>query len=184
MSPRRTLSPADPAPMTGEETGELRQRIERHLRQLVTAGAVTGASLQLTACPPVVCDPLPPPLTCSGDMGTDDFNSWIYRSAMWISSGGGVLASVTLQIELYGDAGRLAFTAAPTLQGGSLVDHTLTEHQLDLKIRPDTGVDEVLITVPVDCKGIAEQLQLVLDVRDAAQVGQSIPIASAEGRDG
>jgi hypothetical protein len=183
MSPKRPQLSSEPGSGAGDESSELRQRIERHLRQLVTAGAVTGASLQLTACPPVVCDPLPPPLTCSGDMGTDDFNSWIYRNAMWISADAGVLASVTLQIELYGDAGRLAFTAVPVVQGGTLVHHTLAERQLDLQVRPDSGVDEVLITVPVDCKGIAEQLVLALDVSTAAQVGQSIPVASAEGRD-
>ena len=127
----------------------------------------------------VVCDPLPDPLVCDNDPDTTYFMEYAYWTGEWQQSGSDLVVHMIVYSYTY-LPDTLEFSAEPTATDGTVqaVDRQPTELQFD--VLPDAGATEVVVTVPLDCNGIDEQLVLSLDVASAGAPGETVSIVPGE----
>jgi hypothetical protein len=183
---RRSRTPA-PAPRPPVEGGAspARERARHHLRGLLATGAVTGAAAQLAACPPVVCDPMPPPLTCAAAQTTEYYlGYWVGVQAHWVLHVGNTW-SIAGDVSSYatGTDRRIVFTADPVLVGATLdaVDRSATN--IHFACTPTAGADEVRMDVAINCNDVADMLRLRLDISGVRDNNAGIQVHSAETED-
>jgi hypothetical protein len=183
-----------------------RQRTLKFMRRMLLAGAAVqaGACGETVVCDPlpppydakldhkrdaggdvwkdgpVVCDPLPAPVVCDNDPNTSYFQAFIAWSAQWTQGATALVISVDLRISDYGMPQDLRFTGAPFLSGATLVDQSLSDTRLTFTCSPSAGVTVASARVPLDCRGIGENLLLQLDLSGRKAVGQSIPLTPLE----
>jgi hypothetical protein len=177
-------TPDNPAPLQPSAGGQpapphsVRGRVLRHLRRLLPKTVIAGAALHLSGCdvtgPPIVCDPLPPPVDCSAELTTEYLSQWAWWQARWVQREDG------LAIEIFVDLSRqnLHFTAEPGLEGATAVDLTTGETSLTIICTPAVSATAVNVTVPVTCDSTDATLRLVLDISGTPTADTTIPIAS------
>jgi len=154
----------DPGP-AGEshntKKDSVRNRTVRHLRRLLAAGAVGGAAAQLPGC--IVCDPLPPPISCESDLmtSTDVLQS---TTARWTQFDTNDAVRVTIGGGIYTRG--LTFADDPILIGGTLVSSEFSDggEMVWFTFLPDGGVTEVIMTISVVCEGQDRVLSYTLDI--------------------
>jgi hypothetical protein len=156
----------------------VRRRALEHLESILKKTAA-GAALGLVACEggcgPMVCDPLPPPLECTGDASTSAILEYISASAAWRSNEGDFVVGVTLGVHLYEANGSLVFSGDPDATGAVLSNVVRQDHQLQFYCTPDEGATEVVVVVPVACNGADEELVVTLQVDGEPAEGLSVP---------
>ena len=164
-----------------------REKVLRHLR----TAAVAGASLAM-ACgpgqsggkgagaqtppepqkpgehkdgPPMVCDPLPPPMNCEADSRPGYLSTYLYRQARWVRTPRGFV--VELRLEVTGRAGSrgLDFAADPRVMGAGVLKLTKDGRRRVLSILPGKGQKGFTVEVPLLCSG--RPAELALDVNTA-----------------
>jgi len=148
-----------------------RGRVFTHMRKLLQASAFGGAAaLGLGACPPMVCDPLPPPLNCDlPDAGSVAPHLGI--TARWAQGDAGTQYGV---VDVDIDDWRIQLSA-PQLTGATLVSSEPTSSHLRFTFAPDAGATTVVATFPASCDGGAQSVVLHLDVSGTHTVGNPIP---------
>lgn len=156
-----------------------RERTLRHLRRALATGSRLGsAAVFVAACGDketggVVCDPLPPAVTCGPDLDEGELVGITYGSATWVQGTEGL--QVSADLEFVEEANRLAFTADPVLEGGSLVGApVLSGARITFVFAPDPGSLEVRAVLPVDCEGVASTVTAVFDTSQAPVEGASV----------
>lgn len=127
----------------------------------------------------VVCDPLPDPLVCDNDPDTTYFMEYAYWSGQWQQSGSDLVVHVTVYTYTY-DGDTLEFSADPAATDGTVQAVDRQPNELQFDVLPDAGASAVVVTVPLDCNGIDEQLLLSLDVSNPGSVGESVSITPGE----
>lgn len=157
--------------MTNPSKGP-RGRVLTHMRKLLQASAFGGAAaLGLGACPPMVCDPLPPPLNCAlPDAGGIIPN--LSTQAQWAQGDAGVPNGL---VDISIEDGRIQLSA-PQLTGATLLSTTPSSMHLRFTFAPDVGATSVVATLPASCDGGAQSVGLRMDVTGTHVVGNSIPV--------
>ncbi len=160
----------------------VRMRTRNRMQQLLLTASAIGAC----ACDhSVVCDPLPPPITCTanGNLGSPmSYNSdRISVTARWVQSGSALVARVRISFSLitrYGSQqdAAVAFSGDPQLKGASVarVDRQATVIEFDCA--PDAGATTVTVFVPMTCNAGAACYRLELDVRQP-QANANVPFS-------
>jgi len=179
-----TDTPTDQNPTSEQppkNQDSVRDRTVRHLRRLLTAGAVGGVAMQLTGCTdgcgPIVCDPLPPPISCDSDLASSTEVLTTVR-AEWTQSGADDAVAVDVGDALF--TRNLTFAADPVLTGGTLVSSEITEagQALRVTVLPDDGATSISVTITVGCDGQNRVLSYSLDISGGP--GSTIPVSLAE----
>lgn len=168
-----------------EPPSPVRERARKHLRNLLATGAVTGAAAQVAACIPVVCDPMPPPLTCSADNRTDYYlPEYVGAQAHWVL-GAGNSYTVSVVISSYATAAdeKIVFTADPVLVGGTSGPIDRKESQISFSFAPSAGATEARFDVAINCNAVADTLRFRVDLAGARGANVNIPVLSADTED-
>jgi len=139
----------------------VRSRTVRHLRRLLAAGAVGGAAVQLPGC--IVCDPLPPPISCETDLLTST-DVLRFTTARWTQSDTNDAVDVTIGGGAYTQG--LTFADDPVLIGGTLVSSEFSDggEMVWFTFLPDEGVTDINISIPVVCEDQDRVLSYTLDL--------------------
>lgn len=173
-----------------------REKVLKHLR----AAAVAGASLAM-ACgpgqsggkgagaqtprepqrpgehtdgPPMVCDPLPPPMNCEAESRPGYLSTYLYRSARWVRTPRGF--AVELRLEVAGRAGAqgLDFGADPQVKGARVLKVTKQGRWRVLTVVPGKGQKAFTVEVPILCNG--RPAELALDVNTTGVPKEGAPL--------
>lgn len=158
------------------EAADPRRRVLDLLRRMARATAFGGVALGLASaesCSPIVCDPLPPPITCSNPTRAE-LQSAMTFTAAWVAGDGGAL-QVRLQLQNFGRT-TVTFSSAVTLTGAALGGAAATASGLTVTLSPAAGATAVTAQVPFDCSGVADALTLTLDVSGTPAAGSSVPV--------
>lgn len=157
--------------MTNPPNGP-RGRVFTHMRKLLQASAFGGAAaLGLGACPPMVCDPLPPPLNCD----LPDAGGVVSRLGTYAQWTQGDAGAVVGMVDVSFENGGIQ-PSAPQLTGATLVSLETSSTHLRFTFAPDGAATAVVATVPTTCNGAAQPVVLRLDVSGARTIGGSIPV--------
>ena len=146
----------------------------RHMRKLVQAAAFGGAAaFGLAACPPIVCDPLPPPLECDqpGDLGR-----YLKITAHWEAGDGG---AAQVRVEVRFDEiteGRVQVSGTPQLIDATLVGVPATTPVYAFIFAPNAGATSVTATVAGTCAGAAKTERLRFDLSGGLDAGAAVPV--------
>jgi hypothetical protein len=158
-----SIKPASPA----------RERTLRHMRRLLAKAAFAGAALEGAGCIPIVCDPLPPPVTCQDGVTTDELSAATWWEAHWAQGPGGL--NIQLQVGVYAE--NLTFSGAPSCEGATLESFGREDYELTVLCTPTQGATTVTISIPMKCDaGTDVTLHLTLDVSGTPAVGGTIPV--------
>lgn len=131
---------------------QVRERVLQHLRQALAGGAALGTALACAAQdqPPIVCDPLPPPIIrCEG--GTlDELGQRLQPQAYWLQEG----EARTLHMHVGGWRSEVAL-GTPTLTGGKFLNAPppAGATNLDLAIKPAPNAAKIVVALPIPCRG-------------------------------
>jgi hypothetical protein len=149
-----------------------RQRTLRHLRGLL-AKAVAGAALGATGCdpPPIVCDPLPPPVDCT-DLAAGDVARWLTGDATWI--GTAAEAGIRVRLSFYGS--EVTFVGSPTVDAGTTQDVEADMGELTFTYVPAAGVETARVSVMVQCRSDSATVVMMLDLQGTAAPGVAVPL--------
>jgi hypothetical protein len=169
-----------------EPASPVRERARKHLRNLLATSAVTGAAAKMAACIPVVCDPMPPPLTCDASQDTSYYvgNTFVSAQAQWVlGAGNSWTVSVVVNSNSYASDGRITFSADPVVIGATVGPVTRTETQVSFSLTPETNATSVRVDLAISCQDVADALRFRLDVSGERENNGNIPMQSADGED-
>jgi hypothetical protein len=164
---RKASVPVQPA----ESPVRLRTR-SRMQQLLLTAGAIGACACDGKGRDdlPIVCDPLPPPITCAqdGNMGNE-----LHHFGGWAQSDAGLVASMSVTSDFYGagyhSGAPLVFSADPQVTGGKLTRVVRHETSISFDCLPDAGATKVTIFVPLTCDAKPACYRMELDPRQAKE---------------
>lgn len=163
------------------KTSPVRSRSLEQVKRFLALGTATGVTLGLTHCP-VVCDPLPPPVQCTGNPPSSAFDRFIMGDATWTAITGGW--AVNVRLEPVRDQGDITFGANPTATGGTIsqvvVGGDAGMRAIAFLVTPDAGATQVDVTVPLDCRGNADRYEILLDVSGTPSAGSPVPFTPAQ----
>jgi hypothetical protein len=150
-----------------------RARTKARLHQLLLAATAVGAA----ASEPdhrIVCDPLPPPMTCSQD---GNLGQRLYSQATWVERDGKLVAHVRVTYGFRGArrGAKLVFQGNPRLTGAKLVRVAREADALEFECLPEAGVTKVPIFVPMTCDSEDACYRMELDVR-RPQAQAAVPV--------
>jgi hypothetical protein len=160
---------------------EPRRKVKDLMRRLVKAAAFGSAALGLAAAEsacPIVCDPLPPPMTCPNPTHNEVLDSMSFQ-AEWASADAAGPEG-HLSVSFFG-RGTVTYSNVVTLTGATLVGTPVVgSGTVDLRFVPDSGVTAVTAAVNYTCTGSngpgSGTLTLRLDVSSTPSVNQTIPV--------
>jgi hypothetical protein len=173
-----------------------REKVLKHLR----AAAVVGASLSM-ACgpgqsggkgagaqtprepqkpgehkdgPPMVCDPLPPPVNCDADSRSGLLSNYLYRSARWVRTPTGFVVELRIEVAYWAGSHGLDFAADPRVKGAGVLKVTKEAKLRLLTILPGKGQKGFTVDVPLLCGDRPADLRL--DVNTTGTPVQGAPL--------
>lgn len=154
-----------------------RERVLTLLKKMAKTSALVGSALGLAAtesCGIIVCDPLPPPLSCPNP-GHDELTSAVWFDASWVDVDGGPLEVLLHASDLNG--GGLAFTNGVTVTGGTLrsAQVNLSGSGLEVAIAPATGSTTLTVVLSYTCSSTPTTMTVTLDV-SAPRAGGSVAV--------
>ncbi len=183
MSEEFNVHPAtpDPDPTIRAEpikpTSPARDRTLRHMRRLLTKAALAGAALESAGCIPIVCDPLPPPVTCDDGVTNDELAQATWSQAHWVQGPSGLMIEVRIWLE----SSSLSFTGTPSVESATLDSFAMQKSELTLFCIPTSGATTVRASIPLKCDAVTDAtLPLVLDVSGPSGVGFAVPVTIGE----
>jgi hypothetical protein len=143
----------------------VRTRVVRHLREALTSGALGGLAFGAAVVsaeskgPPLVCDPLPPPIRC--DTGTLEYlGQALHPWAGWQ----GEDSERVLLIRI-GSTRSEVTLGEPKIEGGKILPGpSQGGGQYLYSVQPDKGARSLTMTVPVPCRGPAVRLRVRFDL--------------------
>lgn len=140
-----------------------RDRTLAHMRRLL-ATAVAGASIG-GCCNedgnPVVCDPLPPPVSCSSGTRPEKlFHDAMEARGAWRNKNGRMLIEVIVTVGGARGAS-VSIDDAPTVRDARLVSSQLVGGNYVILIEPTKGKEPTLV-VPVSCTGTHLSIELAV----------------------
>lgn len=173
---------------------------EKVLRHLKTA-AVAGASLAM-ACrpgaggkgqgshnpqepqkpgehkdgPPLVCDPLPPPLNCDMASKPGYLNTFLYREAKWVLGPRGWTVELRLEVAGWTEPQGLDFAADPKVKGAEVLKVTKEGRKRVLSLLPAKGAKSFTVELPMLCGGRPAELKLDVDTTAAPSPGAQLEV--------
>jgi len=154
------------------------------MHKLLAKTAAAGAALSMggSQCdrPPIVCDPLPPPINCALELTSEYLSQFVSRQVRWVSDGSGSNIEVVLTVIEWDTSSDLSFSGAPALEGGTLVQSNILETTATFVIAPLDGATTVNITVPVNCQEKSDALELILDTSGTPTAGGNVPVSVGE----
>jgi hypothetical protein len=194
--PESTGSDAQPGKTASPDAGAspVRERVLRHMRQMLGPAAIAGSTLQLSCSTPCVCDPLPPPVDCNDP---NDPNCpvvcdplpppWICsshpattclgdRRAEWVEAGDRII----LRVDIIPASTAWTFLDNPVLEGATLRATAVREGALTFTCSPSNEATEVKATVEARQGDTVATLRLVLDLSGPAKANTLVPIRIAE----
>lgn len=152
------------------ETGgeEVRQKVLRHLKMATTAGigvalACSGAcgassssqqhpTTTIPEAPPIVCDPLPPPIRCDMEMIPQNLATILTATAIRVETDKGPAVKVSLELPGYPGAEVLSIAGRPELKGGKTLTERRERNIYELVALPDPGRKNMELKVLLQCK--------------------------------
>jgi hypothetical protein len=172
LSPEPTPDAALPRPAS-----PARERTLRHMRRLLAKAALAGAALESAGCIPIVCDPLPPPVTCDDGVTNDELAFAAFSQAHWVQGPSGLMIEVRIWLESY----NLSFTGTPSVESATLDSFAMQKSELTLFCTPTSGATTVRASIPLKCDADTDAvLPLVLDVSGPSGVGFAVPVTIGE----
>jgi hypothetical protein len=146
---------------SGVET--VREKVQRHLREALADAAFGGLALGAAASwaqgkgPPVVCDPLPPPIRCEDAPTVAELGRRLSPRAAPVKEGGETL--VRLRFDGYGPVQ----LGAPRADGAVLVrERPGPADRFEATFEPNKKGAKFRVTVPVECAKRSGDLHLEL----------------------
>lgn len=171
------MSPPKEAPnaASSDDAGP-RSRVLDLVRRVARATALGSAGLGLAAaesCTPLVCDPLPPPITCANPT-RHELQSALDLRAVWQAGDAGTL-ELRLTVQ---NNGRQAVTFSPTVTAtnATVRGSTTTSSSLTADLAPSAGASTVTVTVSFDCAGTNDLVTLSLNVSGTPAAGTTVPV--------
>lgn len=164
---------------SGERVSDVRRRTLDKMRALLAAGAATGAGMTFSACPPVVCDPLPPPLECSTDRTNSYYSQWVHVSATVVRSDGGP-DEVEVRIEANGYGEPPTFPAAPEVTGANPENMVVADNEITFSFIPEPNIRTVVLSIPLDCHPETDRYEVELDLSDI-DTSNELPVRNVDG---
>ncbi len=150
-----------------------RDRVARRLHRLLGSMAAAG---MVAGCdpPPLVCDPLPPPIRCTEDPPSALLRAHLSAYATW-----GVDDRVDVQLRIHDvrdESDNLSFQADPVvIRGGTLLQTDRTATSLEFACRADAASDKLDVEVPMACDAQALRPVVSLDVSGERTSGARVP---------
>jgi len=157
-----------------------RRRVKQLAIRLLKAAALGGAAVSLAAvesCTPLVCDPLPPPMTCPNPTHAELVNA-MTLSAAWETGDAGV-AQVRLTVQSFGRT-TINFSTMVTVTGGAQVGAaTASPDNLVVVFTADPGATEVLVAVSFTCDsdGGTAVMTVKANTSAAPNDGHPVPVS-------
>ena len=159
-----------------------RDRVVKRMKRLLVAGAAVG----LGAChgeesPPVVCDPMPPPVDCNGEQTLSYLLEHAYFWAEWREVTDLPYIYVRLQLDsTSGD--QTVFDGDPTAQGAEIDNIGRYDEgpsgnpkHLAFDLKPEEHAEMITVRVTLDCGGYTYDATLELDVSSPpSEEGESL----------
>ncbi|MBI2840669.1 MAG: hypothetical protein HYX75_20320 [Acidobacteria bacterium] len=142
-----------------------RDKVLKHLRTAVAAG--TGLALACSGPhkggaqqtqgggsdegPPIVCDPLPPPMNCDMELTTDRLDSMLDTDARCVKTDRGFGIELSLVVRQFFRPPRLEIAGEPTIEGAKLLNKKGHQESLILTCLPEEGKKAFHVTVRFAC---------------------------------
>lgn len=159
-----------------ESEPDVRTRVLQHLREAMAGGLALGAAVVSAAQdgPPMVCDPLPPPLIRC-EIGTlDELGQRLRPHARWQGDG----AERLLHLFIGSWNSGIEF-GDPAIEGGKLVPAKSRAGSVsDFAIAPAPGARRIEAAIPVPCRGPKAVLKVRMDL-DAKADAVAVTVTSA-----
>ncbi len=151
-----------------------RRRVMDLVRRMAKATALGGAAVGLAAaesCGPVVCDPLPPPITCANPTRAE-LQQAMGLSANWAAGDAGALV-VHLRVS---NSGRqtVTFARSVTPTNATVLGVTTTATTIEVDLAPNAGASTISVGLTFDCSGTTDAMTLSLDVSSTPQAGNPV----------
>ena len=130
--------------------------------------------------PPIVCDPLPPPVNCEAISDTSYAITFLSKEAKVVKTekGLGVELSVTAG---YGPQQEsLRFPEKPKLKGAEAVKVDLLGARLVVVFVPEKGAKKVAVETPLACGQRSTTVTFEVDVSAPPKEGQLLDVAFAQ----
>ncbi len=157
-----------------QEQSPARQRTLRHMRTLLTK-TVAGAAFGVAGCervgPPMVCDPLPPPVDCSA-LADGDAASWLTGEATWI----GATAEGGVRVQLTSVGTDVTFVGTLTADAGTLQDIVADPDGVAFTYVPVAGATTPHLSVTVQCENGTATAGFTLDLSSTPAAGAAVPL--------
>lgn len=171
MNPLEKNEGAIPSPESAP-----RRRVLDLVLRMARVTALGGAAVGLSACEscgPVVCDPLPPPITCANPTRAE-LQRAMYLEAQWVAVEGGGL-EVLLEVEYQGRQ-PVAFASMVTVVGATQKKLVVTPTSVALNFAPAAGISTVTVGLTFDCSGTTDAMTLSLDVSGTPSAGSRVTV--------
>ncbi len=171
MSPQEKDEGAMPPPESAP-----RRRVLDLVLRMARVTALGGAALGLSACEsgPIVCDPLPPPITCANPTRAELQQAMVLQ-AQWVAGQGGAL-QVALAVDFVGQPS-VTFSSTVSVTGGTAGDVVVSPRSLAVNLAPGAGATAVSVVVTFDCSGTTDAMTLRLDVQSPPHAGSPVPVS-------
>ena len=155
-----------------KEQSPARQRTLRHMRGLLTK-TVAGAVLGTAGCkwPPIVCDPLPPPVDCNA-LAEGHVVPWLAEAATWI--GATAQAGIRVQFTFLGSDA--TFSGAPVADAGTVQDIAVEVGGLEFTFVPAAGATTAHLSANVQCQTGTATVGFTLDLTGTPAPGTAVPL--------
>lgn len=153
-----------------------RRRVMDLVRRMAKATALGGAAVGLAAaesCSPLVCDPLPPPITCANPTRAELQNAMSF-TARWVAGDAGAL-EVHLTVSYFGRQ-TVTFARAVTATNATVKSVSTTATALDADLSPAAGATTVTVALTFDCAGTTDAMTLSLNVSGTPQAGNPVTV--------
>ena len=146
-----------------------RNRVRQHLREALAGGMALGATVASAHDgPPMVCDPLPPPIIRCETGTLQELGQRLQPYAQWQGEGD----NRVLHLFVGGWRSEVKL-GKPRIKGGTLLPEK-PQHsgQYDYAIQPARDAKTIIATIPVPCRGANAAIRVELDLR----VSGAIPV--------
>lgn len=180
MEREHPIEPSRPdPPCSSKDTGSPapnspRERTRRHMRRMLKAAAMgIVASSSGAGC--IVCDPLPPPISCSQDLTESYLSQFMGWTGAWVDVENVGLA---VSLDIYINTTGLDFADQPTAQEATISYVAKQPGQITLVLVPSADATSVQVSIPVTCGEKTATLDLAVDVTGQRQAGSYVAITT------
>ena len=174
------------SPSVEKGSSTVRERTLIHMDDLMRAATTVGAGIVL-ACgakaqsqkPPVVCDPLPPPVGCCENPDQLLLRGCLNQKAQWVKLEGKWTISLTLEVNP--GPTRVSFEGlkreAIKADSVSIKDLKPEPRKLAVVLVPAATARKAGLQFPVLCNNRRITVKLSVDISKSAKEGASVPVS-------